>query len=43
MSVTILKGNIVSAPALGKLDITGNGYLVAEDGVITGVYSVLPE
>ena len=43
MSVTILKGNIVSAPALGKLDITENGYLVAEAGVITGVYSVLPE
>ena len=43
MAVTILKGNIVSAPALGQLDITENGYLVAEDGTIAGVFSVLPE
>ena len=43
MSVTILKGNIVSAPQLGTLEITENGYLVAEDGIITGVYPVLPE
>ena len=43
MSITILKGTIVSAPALGQLDITENGYLIAEDGVITGVFSTLPE
>lgn len=43
MSVTILKGTIVSASALGKLDITENGYLAAEDGIITGVFPVLPE
>ena len=43
MSVTILKGNIVSAPALGELEITEHGYLVAENGVITGVFSTLPE
>ena len=43
MSVTILKGNIVSAPQLGTLDITENGYLVAENGVIAGVFSRLPE
>ena len=43
MSVTILKGNIVSAPALGELEITEHGYLVAEDGIITGVFSTLPE
>ena len=43
MSVTILKGTIVSAPALGKLEITENGYLVARDGRIEGVYPVLPE
>ena len=42
MSVTILKGTIVSAPALGKLEITENGYLVARDGRIEGVYPVLP-
>ena len=40
--ITILKGNIVSAPALGELDITEQGYLVAEDGVITGVFPELP-
>ena len=43
MNTTILKGNIVAAPALGKLDIVENGYLVAVDGVIEGVYENLPE
>lgn len=40
---TILKGNIVSAPACGRLDVTEHGYLIAENGVITGVYPVQPE
>ena len=40
---TILKGNIVSAPVCGRLDVTEHGYLIAENGVITGVYPVLPE
>ena len=35
---TILKGNIVSAPSLGRLDVTENGYLIAENGVITGLF-----
>ena len=43
MSLTIIKGTIVSAPALGQLDITPGGYLVAEDGLIQGVYHALPE
>ncbi|MCI2056434.1 MAG: amidohydrolase family protein [Oscillibacter sp.] len=43
MAVTILKGNIVSAPECGKLDITEYGYLIAEDGIIIGVFSQLPE
>lgn len=43
MSVTILKGTIVSAPALGRLDITEKGYLVAEHEKITGVFPALPE
>ena len=43
MSITILKGNLVSAPALGRLETMEGGYLVAEDGVITGVYPTLPE
>lgn len=43
MSLTILKGTVVSAPAPGRLEATENGYLVAEDGVIRGVFPVLPE
>ena len=39
--ITILKGNIVSAPALGELDITEQGYLVAEAGGIPGVFPEL--
>lgn len=42
MGIKVIKGNIVSAPALGKLDITEQGYLVAVDGRIMGVYSTLP-
>ena len=33
MSLTIIKGTIVSAPALGRLDATPGGYLVAGDGI----------
>ena len=43
MSVTILKGNIISAPEFGSLEITENGYLVAEAGIIVGVFAQLPE
>ena len=43
MALTILKGTIVSAPALGRLEAVEQGYLVAEDGSITGVFPVLPE
>ena len=43
MSVTILKGSIVSAPELGVLTVTAPGYLVAEDGKIVDVFSTLPE
>ena len=43
MSLTILKGTIVSAPAPGRLEAVENGYLIAEDGVIRGVFPVLPE
>ena len=42
MAITILKGTIISAPAPGRLDITENGYLVAEDGRLTGVFPTLP-
>lgn len=43
MSANVLKGNIVSASALGKLEITEHGYLVLEDGKITGIFSQLPD
>ena len=43
MSVTIIKGNIVSAPAPGRLEITENGYLIAREGKIAGVFPALPE
>ena len=43
MAVTILKGTILSAAALGRLDVTEGGYLVAEDGVIQGVFPRLPD
>lgn len=39
----VLKGNIVSAPRLGELDVVEQGYLVLEDGVICGVFDELPE
>ena len=38
----VLKGNIVSAPEFGKLDIVKDGYLVAKDGFIEGVFKELP-
>ena len=43
MSLTIIKGTILSAPTLGQLDALPGGYLVAEDGLIRGVYGSLPE
>ena len=43
MHTTIIRGNIVSAPQLGQLEITAHGYLVAADGVIQGVFPALPE
>ena len=43
MSLTIIKGTILSAPALGQLEAVPGGYLVAVDGAIQGVYPVLPE
>ena len=43
MALTILKGTVISAPALGRLDVTEGGYLVAEEGKTAGVFPVLPE
>ena len=43
METVIIKGNIISAPEFGKLEITENGYLIAEDGKIKGTYQKLPQ
>ncbi len=42
MCTRILKGNIVSAPELGKLEILEHGYLVAAEGLIVGTFDRLP-
>ena len=42
MEIRIIKGNIISVPEFGKLDITEKGYLIAVNGKISGVYPDLP-
>ena len=39
----ILKGNIISAEKYGELNIIENGYLIANDGIIEGMYQELPK
>ena len=41
--VKILRGNIIHTPAFGELETLAGGYLVLEDGVIQGIFPVLPE
>ena len=43
MKTVIIKGNFISAPALGKLDIFENSFMVLENGVIVGIYDIIPE
>ena len=43
MTVQIIKGHIVDAPAFGELKITENGYLVLKDGKIENIFAELPE
>ncbi len=43
MGIRIIKGNIISAPEFGRIDITEHGYLAAVDGKIKGIYQELPE
>ena len=43
MYTKIIKGSIISAPEFGKIEITENGYLIAEDGIIKGIYQKLPQ
>lgn len=39
----VLRGNFISAPALGKLDMVPRGYMVLTDGVIEYIGPALPE
>ncbi len=41
--ITAIRGNIVEARRLGELTITERGYIVLEDGVIRGVFPLLPD
>lgn len=41
--IRAIHGNIVSAPRLGSIEITENGWIVTEDGRILGVFDSLPE
>lgn len=41
--IELIKGHIIEAKSFGDPEITENGYLVAEQGVVLGVYSILPE
>ena len=43
METTIIKGNIISSPEFGKVEITENGFLIAENGKIKGIYQTLPQ
>lgn len=40
---TILHGNIIHAPAFGKLETIPGGYLILEDGVLEEIAPVLPQ
>ena len=39
----ILRGNIIDAPSMGKLETVERGWLGLEDGVVRGVWEELPE
>lgn len=41
--IELIKGHIIEAKRFGDPEITENGYLVAENGVVLGVSSALPE
>ena len=43
MEARIIKGNIISAPKFGKIEITEKGYLIAVDSKIIGTFQKLPE
>ena len=39
----VLRGNIIQAPEMGRLEILEHGCMVLEDGVIQGLYRTVPE
>ena len=39
----VLRGNIIHAPEMGRLEILEHGCMVLEDGVIQGLYRTVPE
>ena len=41
--IELIKGHIIEAKTFGDPVITENGYLAAENGIVLGVYSALPE
>ena len=43
MTVQVIKGHIVHAPAFGKLDVLENGCIVLDNGKIAGVFQDVPE
>ena len=43
MTVQVIKGHIVHAPAFGKLDVLENGCIVSDNGKIAGVFQDVPE
>ena len=43
MKSYVLRGDFVSAPDLDRLESVREGYMVVENGVIRGLYPVLPE
>ena len=40
--VFAIKGNIISAPKFGEIEIFENSYIVIEDGLIKGIFNILP-
>ncbi|MDO4616640.1 MAG: amidohydrolase family protein [Lachnospiraceae bacterium] len=42
MKITILKGDIIYHESPAKLTAIANGYVIAEKGIVKGVYSALP-
>ena len=39
----VLRGNIIHAPEMGRLETLEHGCMVLEDGVIQGLYRAAPE